>query len=106
MDGKSKKDQSMTTVTEELGITHIIVSLSFKAFQTTVSVVRRLSSCCSGQKIAANDRYLVLQSIKQRRKEREQSQNEQLNVRKHFSPCLRGCTKVVSLHNNMYGECH
>lgn len=65
--GKLEEGQSVTSVAEEYGFAHRIVSRAWKAFQATGIYVRGFSCGFSGANTVAHDRHIVLQVRRDRR---------------------------------------
>lgn len=65
--GKLEECRSVTSVTEEFGIAHCIVSRARKTFQTTGTSVRGLSTGRLLETTAADERYLAEQARRDRR---------------------------------------
>ncbi|GFX34644.1 transposable element Tcb1 transposase [Trichonephila clavipes] len=66
--GKLEEGRSVTSVAAEFGITHSIISLFWRQFQTTGTAIRGFSS--SGRPrgtTPTDDRYIVLQARRNRR---------------------------------------
>ncbi|GFW91906.1 HTH_Tnp_Tc3_2 domain-containing protein [Trichonephila clavipes] len=66
--GKLEKGRSVTSVAAEFGIAHSIVSRLWRQFQTTGTAIRGFSSGRSRGTTPADDRYIVLQARRNRRK--------------------------------------
>ncbi|GFX20437.1 transposable element Tcb2 transposase [Trichonephila clavipes] len=66
--GKLEEGCSVTSVAAEFGIAHSIVSRLWRQFQTTGTAIRGFSSGQPRRTTSADDRYIVLQARKNRRK--------------------------------------
>ncbi|GFV37853.1 transposable element Tc3 transposase [Trichonephila clavipes] len=65
--GKLEEGRSVTSVAEEFGIAHSIVSRLWRQFQTTLKAIRGFSSGRPRGTTPADDRYIVLQARRNRR---------------------------------------
>ncbi|GFW45462.1 transposable element Tcb2 transposase [Trichonephila clavipes] len=65
--GKLEEGRSVTSVAAEFGIAHSIVSRLWRQFQTTGTAIRGLSSGRPRGTTPADDRYIVLQTRRNRR---------------------------------------
>ncbi|GFX88811.1 transposable element Tcb1 transposase [Trichonephila clavipes] len=65
--GNLEKGRSVTSVAAESGITHNIVSRSWRQFQTTGTATRGFSIGRPRGTTPADDRYIVLQARRNRR---------------------------------------
>ncbi|GFT18928.1 transposable element Tc3 transposase [Trichonephila clavipes] len=65
--GKLEEGRSVTSVAAEFGIAHSIVSRLWRQFQTTGTAIREFSSGLPRGTTPADDRYIVLQSRRNRR---------------------------------------
>ncbi|GFX73673.1 HTH_Tnp_Tc3_2 domain-containing protein [Trichonephila clavipes] len=65
--GKMEEGRSVTSVAEEFGIAHSIVSRLWRQFQTTGTTIRGFSSGRPRGTTPADDRYIVLQARRNRR---------------------------------------
>ncbi|GFW74052.1 transposable element Tcb1 transposase [Trichonephila clavipes] len=66
--GKLEEGRSVTSVAAEFGIAHSIVSRLWRQFQTTGTAIRGFSSGRPRGTTPADDRYIVLQARRNRRK--------------------------------------
>ncbi|GFT36012.1 transposable element Tc1 transposase [Trichonephila clavipes] len=66
--GKLEEGRSVTSVASEFGIAHSIVSRLWRQFQTTGTAIRGFSSGRPRGTTPADDRYIVLQARKNRRR--------------------------------------
>ncbi|GFX94166.1 transposable element Tcb1 transposase [Trichonephila clavipes] len=66
--GKLEEDRSVTSVAAEFGIAHSIVSRLWRQFQTTGTAIRGFSSGRPRGTTPADDRYIVLQARRNRRR--------------------------------------
>ncbi|GFX49974.1 transposable element Tc1 transposase [Trichonephila clavipes] len=66
--GKLEEGRSVTSVAVEFGIAHSIVSRLWRQFQTTGTAIRGFSSDRPRGTTPADDRYIVLQARRNRRK--------------------------------------
>ncbi|GFT12764.1 transposable element Tcb1 transposase [Trichonephila clavipes] len=71
--GKLEEGRSVTSVAEEFGIAHSIVSRLWRQFQTTGTAIRGFSSGRPRATTPADDRYIVLQVRRNRRQTAEKS---------------------------------
>ncbi|GFW47860.1 hypothetical protein TNCV_2400471 [Trichonephila clavipes] len=71
--GKLEEGHSVTKVAAECGIALSIVSRLWRQFQTTGTAIRGFSSGRPRGSTPANDRYIVLQARRNRRRQREKS---------------------------------
>ncbi|GFY10911.1 transposable element Tc1 transposase [Trichonephila clavipes] len=65
--GKLEEGRSVTSVAEEFGIAHSIVSRLWRQFQTTGTAIKGFSSGRPRGTTPADDRYIVLQARRNRR---------------------------------------
>ncbi|GFU20811.1 transposable element Tc3 transposase [Trichonephila clavipes] len=65
--GKLEEGRSVTSMAEEFGIAHSIVSRLWRQFQTTRTAIRGFSSGRPRGTTPADDRYIVLQARRNRR---------------------------------------
>ncbi|GFW31402.1 transposable element Tcb2 transposase [Trichonephila clavipes] len=65
--GKLEEGRSVTSVAAEFGIAHSIVSRLWRQFQTTGTAIRGFSSGRPIRTTPADDQYIVLQAIRNRR---------------------------------------
>ncbi|GFS48879.1 transposable element Tcb2 transposase [Trichonephila clavipes] len=66
--GKVEEDRSVTSVAAEFGIAHSIVSRLWRQFQTTGTAIQGFSSGRPRGTTSADDRYIVLQARRNRRR--------------------------------------
>ncbi|GFV50923.1 transposable element Tc1 transposase [Trichonephila clavipes] len=66
--GKKEKGRSVTSVAAEFGIAHCIVSRLWRQFQTTRTAIRGFRSGRPRGTTPADDRYIVLQARRNRRR--------------------------------------
>ncbi|GFU33992.1 uncharacterized protein TNCV_2917201 [Trichonephila clavipes] len=71
--GKLEEGRSVTSVAAEFGIVHSIVSRLWRQFQTTGTAIRGFSSSRPRGTTPTDDRYIVLQARRNRRKTPEKS---------------------------------
>ncbi|GFX44346.1 transposable element Tcb2 transposase [Trichonephila clavipes] len=100
--GKLEEGRSVTSVAEEFGIAHSIVSRLWRQFQTTGTAIREFSSGRPRGTTPSDDRYIVLQA----RRNRRQTAGE---IARHTTQATRrpwpeDCTVVVCLHDARYDE--
>ncbi|GFX83371.1 transposable element Tcb2 transposase [Trichonephila clavipes] len=67
MIGKLEEGRTVTSVAAEFGINKSVVSHAWKAFQTTVTAVRKVGGGRLSTTTAGNDRYIILQVKRGRR---------------------------------------
>ncbi|GFX60074.1 hypothetical protein TNCV_1458871 [Trichonephila clavipes] len=104
--GKLEEGRSVTSVAAEFGIAHGIVSRLWRQFQTTGTAIRGFSSGRPRGTTPADDRYIVLQARRNRRRQREKSlehRHRRLDDRYRVLPWPEDCTVVVCLHDALYG---
>ncbi|GFY14856.1 transposable element Tcb2 transposase [Trichonephila clavipes] len=68
MIGKLEEGHTVTSVAAEFGINKSVVSCAWKAFQTTGTVVKKVGGCRPRTTSAGDDRYIILQAKRGRRK--------------------------------------
>ncbi|GFW93120.1 transposable element Tc3 transposase [Trichonephila clavipes] len=103
--GKLEEGRSVTSVAEEFGIAHSIVSRLWRQFQTTGTAIRGFSSGRPRGTTPADDRYIVLQARRNRRLTAgEIARDRRLDDRYHVLPWPEDCTVVVCLHDALYDE--
>ncbi|GFW51029.1 HTH_Tnp_Tc3_2 domain-containing protein [Trichonephila clavipes] len=103
--GKLEEGRSVTSVAEEFGIAHRIVSRLWRQFQTTGTAIRGFSSGRPRGTTPADDRYIVLQARtggRQREKSLD-TRHRRLDDRYRVLPWPEDCTVVVCLHDALYG---
>ncbi|GFX01894.1 transposable element Tcb2 transposase [Trichonephila clavipes] len=66
--GKLEEGRSVTSVAPEFGIAHILLSRLWRQFQTTGTAIRSFSSGRPRGTTPADDRYIVLQARRNRRR--------------------------------------
>ncbi|GFX41864.1 transposable element Tcb2 transposase [Trichonephila clavipes] len=67
MIGKLEEGRTVTSVAAEFGINKSVVSRAWKAFQTTVTAVRKVGGGLPRTTTAGDDRYIILQAKRGRR---------------------------------------
>ncbi|GFY17455.1 transposable element Tcb1 transposase [Trichonephila clavipes] len=105
--GKLEEGHSVTKVAAECGIALSIVSRLWRQFQTTGTAIRGFSSGRPRGTTPANDRYIVLQARRNRRRQREKSldtRHRRLDDRYRVLPWPEECTVVVCLYDALYDE--
>ncbi|GFW40859.1 HTH_Tnp_Tc3_2 domain-containing protein [Trichonephila clavipes] len=104
--GKLEEGRSVKSVPAEFGIAHSIVSRLWRQFQTTGTAIRGFSRGHPRGTTPADDRYIVLQARRKRRKTAEKSldtRHRRLDDRYRVLPWPEDCTVVVCLHDALYG---
>ncbi|GFS92795.1 transposable element Tcb2 transposase [Trichonephila clavipes] len=105
--GKLEEGRSVTSVAAEFGIAHSIVSRLWRQFQTTGTAIRGFSSGRPRGTTPAVDRYIVLQSRRNRQQTAEKSlytRHRRLDDRYRVLPWPEDSTVVVCLHDGLYDE--
>ncbi|GFW45389.1 transposable element Tcb2 transposase [Trichonephila clavipes] len=106
--GKLEEGRSVTSVAAEFGIAHSIVSRLWRQFQTTGTAIRGFSSGRPRGTTPADDRYIVLQARRNRRKTAGEIARHATQVTgRPIYPVLpwpEDCTVVVCLHDALYDE--
>ncbi|GFW59745.1 transposable element Tcb1 transposase [Trichonephila clavipes] len=101
--GKLEEGRSVTSVAAEFGIAHSIVSRLWRQFKTTGTAIRGFSSGRPRGTTPADDRYIVLQAIRNRREKSLDTRRRRLDDRYRVLPWPEDCTVVVCLHDALYG---
>ncbi|GFX05986.1 transposable element Tcb2 transposase [Trichonephila clavipes] len=105
--GKLEEGRSVTSVAEEFGIAHSIVSRLWRQFQTTGTAIRGFSSSRPRGTPPADDRYIVLQARRNRRQTAEEIARHTTQATGRPISLLRvpeACTVVVCLPDDLYDE--
>ncbi|GFX03548.1 transposable element Tcb1 transposase [Trichonephila clavipes] len=106
--GKLEEGRSVTSVAAEFGIAHSIVSRLWRQFQNTGKAIRGFSSGRLRGTTPADDRYIVLQTRRNRRKTAGEialdTRHRRRDDRYRVLPWPEDCTVVVCLHDALYDE--
>ncbi|GFU91445.1 transposable element Tcb2 transposase [Trichonephila clavipes] len=104
--GKLEEGRSVTSVAADFGIAHSIVSRLWRQFQTTGTAIRGFSSGRPRGTTPADDRYIVLQSRRNRRQTAGEiaTRHRRLDDRYRVLPWPEDCTGVVCLHDALCDE--
>ncbi|GFV83407.1 transposable element Tcb1 transposase [Trichonephila clavipes] len=101
--GKLEEGRSVTSVAAEFGIAHSIVSQLWRQFQTTGTAIRGFSSGHTRGTTPADDRYIVLQTRRNRRQTAGKiARHRRLDDRYRVLPWPEDCTVGVCLHDALY----
>ncbi|GFX88795.1 uncharacterized protein TNCV_1558401 [Trichonephila clavipes] len=107
--GKLEEGRNVTSVAAEFGITHNIVSRSWRQFQTTGTAIRGFSSGRPRGTTPSDDRYtLSYRPEETGGRQREKSldtRHRRLDDRYRILPWSEDCTVVVCLPDALYGVC-